>query len=183
MLFPTTKSRDLMFETPTSRANTVNTHHSLILGLVATDCIAAVIIAVYLQSAWELYPCPLCILQRYFFIALGLFSLFSLLLKPGKLRDFSSAFCLLLALGGAAAAAWHVWILHHPAADCGRDAVGEFINGLPMAQWFPSVFYATGSCIDEIPPVLGMSFPVWALILFSLSALVLAASLLRRLRA
>ena len=172
-----------MFETPTSRASTINTQQSLILGLVAADCIAAVLIAVYLQSAWELYPCPLCILQRYFFIALGSFALFSMLLKPGKLRNFSTGFCLLLALGGGAAAAWHVWILHHPAAGCGRDAVGEFINGLPMAQWFPSVFYATGSCIDEIPPVLGMSFPVWALILFSMAALVLALALIRRLRA
>ena len=172
-----------MFETRNPRADKVNAQQTLFFAFIAMDCIAAVIIAVYLQSAWELYPCPLCILQRYFFIALGVAALLGMVSKRGGLRDGWSTLCLLLALGGSAVAGRHVWILQHPEAGCGRDAVGEFVNGLPMAQWFPSVFYATGSCIDEIPPVLGVAFPVWALILFSLTALVLAVALVQRIRA
>jgi protein dithiol:quinone oxidoreductase len=172
-----------MFETRNPVAELRSSQLNWVLALTAIFSLAAVGIAVYLQVARDLYPCPLCILQRYAFLALAVAAVLGLAARRGWLRQLGAGLALAFALTGAAVAGRHVWLLLNPAEGCGRDRVAEFVNGLPMAQWAPLWFNASGSCLDEIGPVLGISFPVWALLLFAAALAALAYVIVRLARA
>ena len=142
-------------------------------------CVAPLAAAEYLQRWLDIAPCPLCVMQRYGFWVMGLFALFGLLL--GRLPRWADFLAALSGLAGAAVAAYHVSILMRPSAQCGVDPVENFVNRLPMAQWWPEMFAASGFCNAKLPLIFGLSFPVWALITLSAtSALWLVLWLKRR---
>ena len=125
-------------------------------------CVAPLAAAEYLQRWLDIAPCPLCVMQRYGFWVMGLFALFGLLL--GRLPRWADFLAALSGLAGAAVAAYHVSILMRPSAQCGVDPVENFVNRLPMAQWWPEMFAASGFCNAKLPLIFGLSFPVWGLI-------------------
>lgn len=128
-------------------------------------CVAPLAAAEYLQRWLDIAPCPLCVMQRYGFWVMGLFALFGLLL--GRLPRWADFLAALSGLAGAAVAAYHVSILMRPSAQCGIDPVENFVNRLPMAQWWPEMFAASGFCNAKLPLIFGLSFPVWGLITLS----------------
>ena len=128
-------------------------------------CVAPLAAAEYLQRWLDIAPCPLCVMQRYGFWVMGLFALFGLLL--GRLPRWADFLAALSGLAGAAVAAYHVSILMRPSAQCGVDPVENFVNRLPMAQWWPEMFAASGFCNAKLPLIFGLSFPVWGLITLS----------------
>lgn len=131
-------------------------------------CVAPLAAAEYLQRWLDIAPCPLCVMQRYGFWGMGLFALFGLLL--GRLPRWADFLAALSGLAGAAVAAYHVSILMRPSAQCGVDPVENFVNRLPMAQWWPEMFAASGFCNAKLPLIFGLSFPVWGLITLSVTA-------------
>lgn len=134
--------------------------------------------AVTLQYYEHLLPCPLCILQRYGFLWMGVFALVAALAGPGTLSRISAGVAALGGFAGFGVAAKHVWVLYHPAVSCGIDPVENFVNALPMSRWVPALFYANGDCTAELPPVLGLQIPLWSLIwLFTLAACCTAMAL------
>lgn len=143
---------------------------ALAAGLIALGLVAY---ALYLQHVDYLDPCPLCIVQRYAFILAGLAALGAAAAGPSALGRGFTGLGALFALGGAGTAGWHVWILRHPATDCGRDLVEAVVNNLPTARWWPEVFYAGGLCGFPLPPVLGVEIPVWSVLWLSALAVVL----------
>ena len=130
-------------------------------------CVAPLAAAEYLQRWLDIAPCPLCVMQRYGFWVMGLFALFGLLL--GRLPRWADFLAALSGLAGAAVAAYHVSILMRPSAQCGVDPVENFVNRLPMAQWWPEMFAASGFCNAKLPLIFGLSFPVWGLITLSVT--------------
>lgn len=130
-------------------------------------CVAPLAAAEYLQRWLDIAPCPLCVMQRYGFWGMGLFALFGLLL--GRLPRWADFLAALSGLAGAAVAAYHVSILMRPSAQCGVDPVENFVNRLPMAQWWPEMFAASGFCNAKLPLIFGLSFPVWGLITLSVT--------------
>ena len=130
-------------------------------------CVAPLAAAEYLQRWLDIAPCPLCVMQRYGFWVMGLFALFELLL--GRLPRWADFLAALSGLAGAAVAAYHVSILMRPSAQCGIDPVENFVNRLPMAQWWPEMFAASGFCNAKLPLIFGLSFPVWGLITLSVT--------------
>ena len=130
-------------------------------------CVAPLAAAEYLQRWLDIAPCPLCVMQRYGFWVMGLFALFGLLL--GRLPRWADFLAALSGLAGAAVAAYHVSILMRPSAQCGVDPVENFVNRLPMAQWWPEMFAASGFCNVKLPLIFGLSFPVWGLITLSVT--------------
>ena len=130
-------------------------------------CVAPLAAAEYLQRWLDIAPCPLCVMQRYGFWVMGLFALFGLLL--GRLPRWADFLAALSGLAGAAVAAYHVSILMRPSAQCGVDPVENFVNRLPMAQWWPEMFAASGFCNAKLPLIFGLSFPVWWLITLSVT--------------
>lgn len=138
------------------------------LGLLLM-CVAPLVAAEYLQQWLDIAPCPLCVIQRYGFWVMGLFALFGLLF--GRLPRWADGAAMLSGFAAAAVAAYHVSILMRPSAQCGIDPVENFVNRLPMAQWWPEMFAASGFCNAKLPLIFGLSFPMWALITLSATAL------------
>ena len=102
----------------------------------------------HLQERLGLLPCPLCVIQRIFFILFSLTALAAALHRPaGALRWLWAGLLGLWAALGAAVAAWQVYLTYNPlAAECGISPEERFLNGLPLAKWWPAMFEANGDC-------------------------------------
>lgn len=134
----------------------------LLLASTAVFCFALLAYAYYLQYGPQLQqPCPLCILQRYAYFAVGVAALVGAAV-PTRAVMFSAA---VLATVGAALALWQV-LKGSEMTSCLRDPIGIFVNGLPMADWWPEYLFANGGCADKFT-TLGLPVPVWSLACFA----------------
>ena len=158
-------------------------HLHLAAGL---GCLALVGFAVfYLQAARGLLPCPLCVIQRIFFILFALTALAAAVHRPaGAGRWLYFGLLELWATLGAAVAGWQVYLTYNPqAAECGISPEERFLNGLPLAKWWPALFEANGDCTKVDWKFLGLSIPELSLIAFVLlSGLAVYAALRDRAR-
>jgi disulfide bond formation protein DsbB len=137
----------------------------------------------YMEDQLGLDPCPMCILQRYAFIAVGVIALVAALHGPRSRKGLGvySALVILFALVGAGIAARHSWLQHFPpqVETCGTDL--EFIiNTFPLAQALPKIFAGSGSCSAVHWKFLGLSIPEWALVWFVIFAVLALWAWLRR---
>ena len=102
----------------------------------------------YLQEYKGLDPCPMCILQRYAFVMVGLIALAGAIHGPRGLALKGYALGVaLFAIAGAGVAVRHSWLQHFPPLreTCGTDL--EFLlNTFPLTQALPKIFAGTGSC-------------------------------------
>ena len=148
---------------------------SLLLS-VAVACVALIGAALYLQHAMDMLPCPLCVIQRYLFLAIAVFCVIGAYGAPKA----GAGLALLSAIGGLGTAGRHLWILAHPGLSCGIDPMETMLNKVPTATYLPFLFRADGMCEDALAPVLGMSVPQWSFVWFGLCALALLWALVRR---
>ncbi len=137
-----------------------------LLILLALICLALVAGALYMQYAAHEDPCPLCIIQRYFFILIAVFAFLGARLSSWRGVRVLEGLAALSALGGIVASARLVWVQAFPAYSCGFDALQPVVDALPPAHWLPSVFKVAGLCETTYPPILGLSLPTWSLIAF-----------------
>lgn len=137
----------------------------LMNGCIAALSFGAVTVASLLQSSWGLQPCTMCIIQRYAFLLIGLVSLVRAVASV-KVENVLRWVASLVALGGILASARIQWAISMPSVSCGRDKLASFLNNLPWVELSPGLFEATGSCGDKIPPVFGLPFHVWSMMLF-----------------
>lgn len=129
----------------------------------AASCVGVLGYALYLQHVKDLAPCPLCVMQRYAFIAVMLGCLVGALSKH---RMLAVVYGFLAALVGAGIAGYHLWVKAHPNTSCGIDPLETALNKIWPAQWLPSVFNADGLCSAVHEPILGLSIPQWSLVWF-----------------
>ena len=144
---------------------------------VAAVCIALLAAAMYMQIGLNMQPCPLCVLQRYAFVAIAIFCLVGGLggfTKPG------AGLALLGALSGIGIAGYHLYVKAHPDFSCGIDPLETSLNTIPTARLFPSLFKANGFCSTDYGPILGLSIAMWAMVWFVICAVVLVAVLRKR---
>ena len=132
-------------------------------------CFGIVILALVIQTVYNLEPCPLCITQRMFFMCLGVLFLVAAFIKPASLLQKTFATLqLLTALGGAGWALRH-WYLQankeSMIADCGVGFDYMFEN-FPLKKMFTLIFKGTGDCAAIDWTFLGLSLPQLALITF-----------------
>lgn len=125
-------------------------------------------------------PCPLCILQRYLYLGIGLVALLAGLHGPDLVgRRIYAALIWLLALMGVGLTAWQL-SKGDTMTSCLSDPIGEFVQRLPSAQWFEGkLFFATGGCADKYPPTFGLSLAVWSLICFAALSMIATFIVLR----
>lgn len=128
-------------------------------------CAAFILLAIfYFQDQLGLEPCPMCILSRYTFIAIGAIALVAALHGPrGKALKAYASLIALLGVVGIGISARHSYLQHFPPKfeSCGTDL--EFLlNTLPMSQALPRIFAGTGSCSAVDWKFLGLSIPEWA---------------------
>ena len=156
----------------------MNTSKPILLSIAFT-CFALIGVAVYLQVAEHMMPCPLCIIQRYLFIAVGLICLIAAF-APSSKAAAGAGIAALFAVGGVGTAAWHIWVQANPEASCGIDPLETSLNKIPPANWLPTLFKADGLCTTPTPPILGLSIPQWSAIWFAVFALTLGWLAFRR---
>ncbi|WP_296951667.1 disulfide bond formation protein B [uncultured Massilia sp.] len=149
---------------------------NLLLSIAAIS-FALVGAALYLQHAKDMLPCPLCIIQRYLFLGIGIFSLIGAF--SGKIKT-CAGLALLSALGGLGVVGKHLYVIAHPGFSCGIDPMETMLNKIPTATLLPSVFRADGFCEATLDTVLGLSVPQWSAVWFVLLTLALVAVLARR---
>jgi disulfide bond formation protein DsbB len=133
-------------------------------------CVGLMAFGLYLQYAEHLEPCPLCILQRYAFVAAGVIALIAALHSPGRIGRVIYSLLLILASGaGAVVAVRQSWLQHNPPKilDCGPD-LAYMIDAFPLSQVLPKVFKGEGDCAKVVWKFLGLSIPEWALVWFAI---------------
>lgn len=148
----------------------------ILLGVISLALVGG---ALYFQFGRGEDPCPLCILQRYGFILVALFSFIAAAFPHrGAGRRLFVGLALLSSIGGIVAAGKHVWVLSS-LQSCGFDTLQPIVDSLPPASWFPALFKTAGLCETPYPPILGLSLPAWALIGFVAASIGLAIAMRR----
>jgi disulfide bond formation protein DsbB len=152
-------------------------------GLSATICLAILASAFYAQHGPQhQQPCPLCILQRYGYMAIALTALIATLHGPGRVGAIVYALIAdVFASAGLAVAVWLV-LKGHTMKSCMEDPIGNFVNGLPSADWWPEFLFATGGCGDVYPPLFGLAVPVWSLTWFVVFSVALMLFMFNKIR-
>ncbi len=133
-------------------------------------CAGLIGFALYLQHSLGLEPCPMCILQRYAFIVVGVIALAAAIHDPALLgrRIYSGLLAIMAATGGGVAIR-HVYLEHNPPKifDCGAD-VGFMLESFPLTEALPMIFRGTGDCTKVPWRFLSLSIAEWSLICFVL---------------
>jgi disulfide bond formation protein DsbB len=156
---------------PRSRTNL------LIISLISFALVGA---ALYLQHAHDMLPCPLCVIQRYAFIGIGVATLVGAL--SNQIRA-GAGVALLAALGGLGTVGKHLYVLAHPGFSCGIDPMETILNKIPTATMLPWLFKAEGLCENATDGVFGLSIPQWSAVWFVLLTLALVWVLVGKRRA
>ena len=151
----------------------------VLLGLI---CVGLVAGALYLQYFKHEDPCPLCIIQRYFFLLIAIFAFLGARFNSWRGVRLLEVMAALSALAGIVTAVRHVYVQANPGFSCGFDALQPIVDSLPPAHWLPGVFKVAGLCETDYPPILGLTLPMWALVGFVLAFVPLALSLVRNRR-
>ena len=148
-----------------------------VLFAISSICFGLIGVALYLQHILEMLPCPLCVIQRYMFLAIGVASLVAAI--SGKIRE-GTTLALLAGLGGLYAVGKHLYVIANPGFSCGIDPMETFLNKIPTAEYLPWLFRADGLCEGATDTVLGLAIPQWSAVWFFVLTLLLAWVLLRR---
>lgn len=161
----------------------INSHR--LAGITAVGFSAAALsVALLLQTKLDWYPCALCIVQRYAYVAvfLGGIWLWMLGAHANTLRGVGYGVTAAGILAGLSAALYHVWVLANPGQTCGVDPLQLKLNALPWVSWWPTMFESDGLCTDPYPPFLGLTLPAWSAIGFATvaAAIILVAYVLPR---
>jgi disulfide bond formation protein DsbB len=131
-------------------------------------CAGLIGFGLYLQHVENLEPCPLCIVQRYAFVLIGLIALVAALHGPRRMGVWIYGVLAILASGaGAAVAGRQIWLQHNPPTtfDCG-PGLDYMLESFPLTQVLPKLFKGEGDCAKVVWRFLGLSIPEWALVWF-----------------
>ena len=155
-----------------------------VLALIAAICAAMLGFGLYLQHGLGIEPCPMCIVQRYAVLAVGIVAGLTALSRSRAVWLGGSALLLLFAGFGAFVAARQSWLQWYPpeVSSCGRDFYG-MIETFPLQRAIPMIFRGSGDCSKIDWTFLGGSLANWSFIwltAFALAALLLIVKQARR---
>jgi protein dithiol:quinone oxidoreductase len=127
--------------------------------------------ALYLQYVRHEDPCPLCMVQRLIFIAMGV--LFAIAMLHNPERTGSKVYAVLIglfALFGVGVAGRHIWIQHLPADQvpaCG-PGLDYMLDNFPMSEVLKELMHGSGECAHKGWTFLTLGIPEWSLIWYIL---------------
>ena len=150
-----------------------------VLFAISLICFALIGFALYLQHAMEMRPCPLCVIQRYMFLAIGMCTLAGAV--SGKIRA-GAILALLAAIGGLVTVGKHLYVIANPGFSCGIDPMETMLNKIPTAEYLPWLFRADGLCEGATDAILGLAIPQWSAVWFVVLTVLLGWVLLRQMR-
>jgi disulfide bond formation protein DsbB len=137
--------------------------------------------ALYFQYVMDLKPCIMCIYQR-----TAVFGIMFSTLPVIILNNFVTR--LLAFLGWGVSAIWGLIIaIEHVDiqtaanpffATC--EIVPNFPSWLPLHQWLPNIFAASGDCGDINWSFFNMTMPEWMIVIFSIYSMLWALVIISR---
>ena len=143
---------------------------SLRFALVAAACALLLAFGLYLQYGRGLEPCPLCLVQRGFFMAVMAVCTVAAVHRPGRVGTALYALLMaLFALGGAAVAGRQVWLQHLPpdkVPQCGPDLF-FMVENFPLSRTLKTLISGTGECAAVDWTFLRLSIAEWSLLWFA----------------
>lgn len=143
----------------------------IVFSLIFVVCAALLAVAFYMEYVMLLDPCPLCWLQRYAFIGVGLVALLAALHNPvgwgGRIYGLLMA---LLSGAGLGLASRQLWLQSLPedqVPSCG-PSVDYLLDILPLREVLSIAVRGTGDCAEVLWRFLGLSIAGWTAIFFTL---------------
>ncbi|HLY96030.1 MAG: disulfide bond formation protein B [Sideroxydans sp.] len=123
--------------------------------------------ALYLQYVLRQDPCPLCMVQRVIFIAIGaLFAIAALHNAKALGAKVYSVLIALSALSGVGVASRHIWIQHLPKDQvpaCG-PGLDYMLQNFPMSEVLQELMHGSGECAAKGWTFLTLGIPEWSLL-------------------
>jgi len=127
--------------------------------------------ALYLQYVLHQEPCPLCMIQRFIFIAMLVLFVLATLHNPERLgAKIYAALIALAALSGIGVAGRHIWIQHLPKDEvpaCG-PGLNYMLENFPMSEVLQELMHGSGECAAKGWTFLTLGIPEWSLIWYVL---------------
>ena len=165
--------------------DTLFAHPRRVFGAIALICAAMLAFGIlYLQNVVGLEPCPMCIVQRYALIVVGVFCAFAAVSKKASSWRLWGLLAVGVAGFGAFTAARQSWLQWNPPefATCGRDLFG-MIESFPLQSAIPMIFKGSGDCSAVDWTFLGGTIANWSFVWFVIFIVVILAALLKAPRA
>ncbi|MFC0266813.1 disulfide bond formation protein B [Kushneria aurantia] len=141
-------------------------------------CVFMLAFALFLQYAFDLAPCPLCIFQRVAVLAALVPLIVGALHNP---KGVGGVVYGVLALAGSVVGAFiagrHLWLQGLPAdqvPSCG-PGLDYMLEALPLQQVLATVLSGSGECAEIDASWLGISLPGWTLVGFVVLSLMTLA--------
>ena len=136
---------------------------------IATSCAALLSFGFYLEFFRNLSPCPLCLLQRLFYLMILLINISSfLLLRAVRYKIIFLCTSTFFSLLGAITAGRQVWLQHLPrdqVPECGPGVV-YLLEVYPPQKVLEIIYRGSGSCAETLWEFLGLSIAGWSTIFF-----------------
>lgn len=145
-----------------------------IFACIFVVCAGLLGVAFYMEHVMRLEPCPLCWLQRFGFMGVGLVSLVAALHGPEQLGVRVYGLLLVATAGaGLGMAGRQLWLQNLPADQvpaCG-PSVEYMLDVLPLSEVLTTALRGTGDCAAVVWRFLGLSIPGWTAVFFTLMVL------------
>ena len=136
---------------------------------IATSCAALLGFGFYLEFFRNLSPCPLCLLQRLFYLMILLINISSFfLLRAVRYKIIFLCTSTFFSLLGAITAGRQVWLQHLPrdqVPECGPGVV-YLLEVYPLQKVLEIIYRGSGSCAETLWEFLGLSIAGWSAIFF-----------------
>ena len=127
----------------------------------------AVALALVAQHAFNIQPCPWCVLQRLLFLVIAAVSAIGLWRAMHRYRLAIGGMVLIVAGLGVSAATWQHFVAAR-STTCKQTLADKIISWhLHLDQMLPSVFEPRGTCADAAVNLLGIPFDFWSLGVFA----------------
>ena len=143
----------------------------MLFGVLA--CASLLGYALYVEHHMFMLPCPLCMLQRFVFVAIGAVGLLAAWHAPVSrwLRGAYGLGLALLCASGAGVAARHVWLQSLPAdqlPSCGGMGLSYMVDSLGVIDALAQSMAGSSECAKIDWTWLGYSMPAWTLLCYVL---------------
>ena len=134
--------------------------------LIIAFCLGVAYFAEFYQG---INPCPLCLLQRYLFMLVGVFALLAWVQGPGRIgRLVYAIFIWLGSLGGAALSARQIYLQMQPpgANEVCLPGLDYLLQTMHWVDVLRLVITGSPECGTIQWRLLGMSMADWSMIIF-----------------
>jgi len=139
--------------------------------------------AIFIEPFTSMNPCPMCMMQRVFFVGLGMLALIAALHNPGYFGQKVYALLIaVFAVSGGSIAVRQLWLQSLPEAQvpaCG-PGMDYMLEVFPLLEVIEMAIRGTGDCAKVQWTYWGVSIPGWSLLAFSAFAIIALIILFRK---